>query len=101
METGRARALAGTALVGGGALTVLGFVTAEALYPGYSAADQTISALGAASAPAASQAAFNGTMILAGVLVVLTAPPPPPPPPPSRASARSRRRPARSTTSRR
>jgi len=74
METGRARALAGTALVGGAALTVLGFVTAEALYPGYSAADQTISALGAASAPAASQAAFNGTMILAGVLVVLTAP---------------------------
>ncbi|CQH59815.1 DUF998 family protein [Halobacterium hubeiense] len=73
METGRARALAGTALVGGGALTILGFVAAEALYPGYSAADQRISALGAASAPAASQTTFNATMVLSGLLVAFTA----------------------------
>jgi hypothetical membrane protein len=70
MDTRRARVVAGTALVTGGTVTVLGFVTAEALYPGYSAADQTISALGSADAPAASQTAFNAAMILAGVLLV-------------------------------
>ncbi|WP_353634375.1 DUF998 domain-containing protein [Halobacterium sp. NMX12-1] len=70
MDSGRARTLAGTALVVGGALTVLGFVTAEALYPGYSAADQTISALGAADAPAASQTTFNATMVVTGLLLL-------------------------------
>ncbi|WP_230893336.1 DUF998 domain-containing protein [Halobacterium sp. KA-6] len=73
MDAGRARTLAGTALVVGGVLTVLGFVTAEVLYPGYSAADQTISALGAAGAPPASQAVFNGTMVVDGLLVMFAA----------------------------
>lgn len=66
----RTRTLAGIALVAGGACTVLGFVTAEVLYPGYSAADQTISALGAAGAPAASRTVFNATMAVAGALLV-------------------------------
>jgi hypothetical membrane protein len=70
MDSERARTLAGVALVGGGAATVLGFVTAEALYPGYSAADQTISALGAAEAPAAAQLVFNGTMVVGGLLLM-------------------------------
>lgn len=69
MQTERVRALAGAALVAGGAGTVLGFVTAEALYPGYSAADQTISALGAADAPAASKTVFNATVVAAGALL--------------------------------
>jgi hypothetical membrane protein len=73
MDAGRARTLAGTALIVGGVLTVLGFVTAEVLYPGYSAADQTISALGAAGAPPASQAVFNATMVVAGLLVMFAA----------------------------
>lgn len=70
MDSARTRTLAGVALVAGGTVTVLGFVTAEALYPGYSAADQTISALGDNDAPSASQAVFNAAMVLAGVLFV-------------------------------
>jgi hypothetical membrane protein len=70
MDTRRARVIAGTALVTGGAVTVLGFVTAEALYPGYSAADQTISSLGSKDAPPGPQTVFNAAMILAGVLLV-------------------------------
>jgi hypothetical membrane protein len=70
MDRERTRTLAGVALVVGGTCTVLGFVTAEVLYPGYSAADQTISALGAEDAPAASRTVFNATMILGGVLLV-------------------------------
>lgn len=70
MDSERTRTLAGVALVAGGACTVLGFVTAEALYPGYSAANQTISALGAADAPAASRAVFNATMVVGGVLLI-------------------------------
>ncbi|MXR19277.1 DUF998 domain-containing protein [Halobacterium bonnevillei] len=70
MDSERTRTLAGVALIAGGACTVLGFVTAEVLYPGYSAADQTISALGAEDAPGASQAVFNAAMILGGVLLV-------------------------------
>lgn len=73
MDSGRARALGGSLLVAGGVLTVLGFVTAEVLYPGYSAADQTISALGAADAPPASQAVFNGTMVVAGLMTLFAA----------------------------
>lgn len=70
MDSERTRTLAGVALVIGGVSTVLGFVTAEALYPGYSAADQTISALGAADAPAASQTVFNATMVAGGLLLL-------------------------------
>lgn len=70
MDGEQTRTLAGVALVAGGTCTILGFVTAEVLYPGYSAADQTISALGAEDAPAAARAVFNATMILGGVLLV-------------------------------
>jgi hypothetical membrane protein len=70
MDSERTRTLAGVALIAGGACTVLGFVTAEVLYPGYSAADQTISALGAEDAPGPSQAVFNAAMILGGFLLV-------------------------------
>lgn len=70
MDREQTAAVAGVALIAGGVCTVLGFVTAEVLYPGYSAADQTISALGAADAPAASQTVFNAAMSLAGVLLV-------------------------------
>lgn len=54
----------------GGIVTLLGFVTAASLYPGYSVADQTISALGAADAPAASETVFNLAMALSGLLAV-------------------------------
>ncbi|MCG1003867.1 MULTISPECIES: DUF998 domain-containing protein [Halobacterium] len=73
MDSSRARAFGGTLLVVGGVLTILGFVTAEVLYPGYSAADQTISALGAADAPAAPQVVFNGTMIVTGLAMAFVA----------------------------
>jgi hypothetical membrane protein len=70
MDSRRASRIAGAALVTGGACAVLGFVTAEALYPGYSAADQTISSLGAEDAPTDSQTVFNAAMMMAGVLLV-------------------------------
>lgn len=69
----RARTVAGAAFLAGGVLTMLGFTTAEALYPGYSTSTQTISALGAAGAPAASQAVFNGAMVAAGGLTLVAA----------------------------
>jgi len=46
----RSQTIAGLALVGVGIVSTLGIITAEALYPGYSTAEQTISALGAATA---------------------------------------------------
>jgi len=69
----RARTLAGAAFLAGAVLTMLGFTTAEAFYPGYSTSTQTISALGAADAPAASQAVFNGVMVVVGALTLLAA----------------------------
>lgn len=69
----RALTLAGAAFLGGSVLTILGFTTAEAFYPGYSTSTQTISALGAAGAPAASQLVFNGTMVAAGALTLVAA----------------------------
>lgn len=69
----RARTLAGAAFLTGAVLTMLGFTTAEAFYPGYSTSTQTISALGAADAPAASQAVFNGAMVVAGALTLVAA----------------------------
>jgi len=65
------RDAAGALLVAGAVLTVLGFVAAEAAYPGYSTSAQTISALGAADAPAAAQTVFNATMVAAGALLLL------------------------------
>lgn len=71
MQSESARDLAGLALVGVGVLAILSFTTAEAFYPGYSTTTQTISALGAADAPRASQLVFNGAMILSGVLALV------------------------------
>lgn len=73
LTEGRARALAGAAFLAGSVFTTLGFTTAEALYPGYSTSTQTISALGAAGAPAAAQTVFNGVMVTAGVLTLVAA----------------------------
>lgn len=73
----RARRVAGLALVGVGVVSVLGIVTAEALYPGYNTAEQTISSLGAASGasgpvqPAAT--VFNAAMVVAGILTLVAA----------------------------
>ena len=77
MHANRDRTAAGLVLVGVGATSTLGIVTAEALYPGYSTSRQTISALGAASGPggAVQPAAtvFNGAMVLSGLLVLVAA----------------------------
>lgn len=70
MDQARGRILAGVTLVGAGTVLLLGFVTAETLYPGYSSADQTISALGSADATRASRSVFNLAMVLAGVLTL-------------------------------
>jgi hypothetical membrane protein len=69
----RSTDLAGVALLSAGLVTLLGFVTAASLYPGYSVADQTISALGAAEAPTGSATVFNVSMGLAGLLAVVGA----------------------------
>lgn len=73
----RGRTIAGLALVGVGIVSTLGIITAEALYPGYSTAEQTISALGAASdsggAVQPSATIFNGAMILSGLLTLVAA----------------------------
>lgn len=73
MSAATSRDRAGVALVAGGTITVLGFVTAEALFPGYSTSTQTISALGSTRGTPGSRVVFNGTMIVAGVLLVLAA----------------------------
>lgn len=71
------RTVAGLALFAAGTVTVLGFVTAEVLFPGYSAADQTISRLGATGDPydvvRPAATVFNGTMLVTGALVVVAA----------------------------
>lgn len=69
MASDSARTLAGLSLIGVGVVTILGFVTAEALYPGYSAANDTISALGATGSTPASTLVFNGTMVFSGLLL--------------------------------
>lgn len=73
MESDRHRVVAGTALVAMSAVTLLGFLTAQSLFPGYSTASQTISTLGATDGTPASRAVFNGSMIAAGLLVLLAA----------------------------
>lgn len=73
MDTSQYRTVAGGAFVGVGLVTILGFVTAEAVFPGYSAADQTISALGAARGTPASRAVFNSAMVVSGLLTVVGA----------------------------
>lgn len=73
MQQERARQLAGVSLVGIGVLMLLVTTTAEAFYPGYSTTTQTISALGAADAPNASQLVFNGGIIVAGLWLTVAA----------------------------
>lgn len=70
MDDGLSVQIAGMCLLTAGLVTLLGFVTAASLYPGYSVADQTISALGAAAAPSDAAAVFNLAMGLAGLLAV-------------------------------
>ncbi|MCU4800712.1 DUF998 domain-containing protein [Halobacteria archaeon HArc-gm2] len=76
-DVDRGRTIAGLALVGVGIVSTLGIVTAEALYPGYSTAEETISALGASIGPAGlvqpSATIFNGAMILSGLLTLVAA----------------------------
>lgn len=72
----RARTVAGLSLVGVGAVSILGIVTAEALYPGYSTAEQTISALGASGPSGPVQPAatvFNAAMVVSGALTLVSA----------------------------
>lgn len=73
MDTHRFRVIGGLSLVGVGAVSILGFITAEALFPGYSTANHTISALGAARGTPASRAVFNPAMVIAGILTVIAA----------------------------
>jgi len=65
------RTKAGASLVGTGAVLILGVVTAEALFPGYSTSSQTISALGAARGTPASRSVFNPALTAAGVLMLV------------------------------
>jgi hypothetical membrane protein len=72
----RYRSVAGGTLVATGAISILGIITAEALYPGYSTSGDTISALGAAGPGGAvepSATTFNGAMIASGVLLLVAA----------------------------
>lgn len=73
----RYRRGAGLSLAGVGVASVLGIVTAEALYPGYSTSRQTISALGAAGASTGpvepSATVFNAAMIVSGLLALVAA----------------------------
>jgi len=71
MDAARGRTVAGASLVAGGAITVLGFVAAAALVPGYSATGQTISTLGSTAGTPASRAVFAATTVLTGGLAVL------------------------------
>lgn len=66
MNLDQYRVAAGLPLIGAGAVTILGFITAEALFPGYSTATQTISALDAARGTPASRAVYNSAMVISG-----------------------------------
>lgn len=67
MIRARHRTLAGASLVGVGVLLLLATTTAEAFYPGYSTATQTISALGGPDAPPTSKLVFNGIIVVCGL----------------------------------
>lgn len=67
--------LAGALLFVAGVVALLGIITAEAFYPGYSTRDNTISDLGASMPPESiiarpSATIFNATMIATGLLVI-------------------------------
>lgn len=71
LDSQTARTVTGVSLVAVGLISILGFTTAEAFYPGYSTTTQTISALGSTTAPGDAQAVFNGAMVLAGILALV------------------------------
>lgn len=71
IESNRYQVVSGVAFVGMGAITILGFITAEALFPGYSTSSNTISALGAARGTPASRAIFNPAMVISGGLLLI------------------------------
>lgn len=70
--------IAGALLFLAGALAFLGIITAEALYPGYSASQNQISDLGASQPPNSiivqpSAAIFDAVMIISGLLIMAAA----------------------------
>lgn len=67
---------AGLALLGTGGMSILGVVTAEALFPGYHTGQHTISKLGTTAPEQVvrpSATIFNASMVLAGLLVLVAA----------------------------
>ena len=68
--------LAGALLFAVGAIALMGIITAEVLYPGYSTADNMISDLGATEPPDSvieqpSSNIFSGSMIVCGSLILI------------------------------
>lgn len=75
MDTSRQRAAAGTLLTAAGAITLMGIITAEALYPNdYSTANNEISDLGQRSAEGVilqpSGYVFTAAMVIAGLATI-------------------------------
>jgi hypothetical membrane protein len=73
--SGRAPRVAGCLLMAAGMVALMGIITAETLYPGYSTADNMISDLGATEPPDSvilqpSSAIFSGTMLVTGLCVL-------------------------------
>lgn len=71
----RHAALSGLLLFLAGAVILMGIITAEALYPGYSTSQQAISDLGASEPPESvivqpSATIFNATMMVSGLLIL-------------------------------
>ncbi|MBP1928730.1 putative membrane protein [Methanolinea mesophila] len=70
----RDRVAAGAVFFLAGAIALMGIISAEALYPGYSTAENTISDLGASVPPdiivQPSATIFNATMIVTGLLII-------------------------------
>ncbi|RXE55667.1 hypothetical protein ABH15_05340 [Methanoculleus taiwanensis] len=74
----RCRMLAGALLFGVGVLALMGIITAESLYPGYSTSLNAISDLGATMPPGSiivepSATIFNITMMVSGLLTLAAA----------------------------
>lgn len=68
-------AIAGTLLVLAGCIALMGIISAETFYPGYSTAQNDISDLGATRPPNSiilqpSATVFNATMLMTGLLVI-------------------------------
>jgi hypothetical membrane protein len=72
---GKAPRVAGCLLTAAGVVALMGIITAETLYPGYSTADNMISDLGATEPPDSvilqpSSALFSGAMLATGLCVM-------------------------------